>query len=109
MTRLSRFERVLSQYNDVRALAARGLNVDLGSYPGAPNIVATGAPVPAGFAVMSLFILRNYAGAAVDWRTNLEGPERAILQNRLQRFELAVLWEYAVALVRIAAAEVTQN
>lgn len=109
VTRLYRSERVLDKYNDVHALSACGLNVDLGSYTGAPRIIGTVAPVPVGFAVMPLFVLRYYAGDVFNWRADPAGSERAILQKFLQWFELAVLWEHLLALMRTASTEMTQN
>lgn len=45
MTRHSRSELVLCQYENAQAPVARGLNVDFGTYTGAPRSIATGPPV----------------------------------------------------------------
>lgn len=78
VTFLSNSERTLNQYQDVQALVCRGLNTDIGPYGGAPRSI-TGATVPAGFAFMPFFILRNYASVANDWRANPVEAERTIL------------------------------
>lgn len=88
---LSSSERVLNQYQYVHALVSRGLNNGIRSYASAPRSII-GTPLPAGFALILLFVLRNYTEVETDWRANSEGLERAILQNRLRRFELAVVW-----------------
>lgn len=76
-------------YQDVHDLESRGINIEMGSYAGAPQSI-TGAPVAGGFGLMPLLVLRNLAGVANDWRANTAGPEFVILQNSLRRFEHAM-------------------
>lgn len=69
VTRLSSSERMVHQYQDVHALTSGGFNIDISSYAIAPRSII-GVPVPAGFTIMKLFVLRNYAGVVSDWRSN---------------------------------------
>lgn len=90
-------------------VAQDGLNVDIGFYPSAHRVTTKGARVPDGLDIMPLLALRYYAGIATDVRTEQAVTERNVIMNRLRCFEDAVLWEYALVLVRTVAAETHQN
>lgn len=78
LNRQSRSDRVFGQYPDAHALETRGLNVNMDTYPSAPYVITTSAPVPSGFPVMPLFIMKNYAGVAAGCRAYKNGPELTI-------------------------------
>lgn len=109
VTRLSHYDRGFGQYSDARALTTRGLKVENNPYPSAPHVITSGGPVPSGFLVIPLFFMPIYAGVAAGWCGDQDGPGRANAENMLRRFEMAVSWEYAWALVRIRLAEVRPN
>lgn len=48
LTRQYGSDRVFGQYPAARALATRGLNVEIDTYPSAPYVITTGAPVSSG-------------------------------------------------------------
>lgn len=98
--RQSRYDRVLNSYSNVHALDDQGLYCGVKYYPSAPNVVEVGTLVRRGFSITPLFIPRNYVKDTVQWIANLSLHSRATLQNRLHRFDTAVQWTYALALVQ---------
>lgn len=54
--------RIYDQYRDAHVLTTRDLNDDISTYPSMRHVIKIGAPVPSGFSVIPLFILRTYEG-----------------------------------------------
>lgn len=101
----SQSDLVFNSYSDITALADRGLHSDVKYYRSAVVIVAVRVPVPRGVSLPLLFLRQDYVESVVQSCNNLSGPGRPTLQNVLHRFDTAIRWEYALALVQSVVTE----